>query len=69
MKNKIDMSNHLARIHLENRNAVFYGWRDVAIILRQHEFKKSQCTFHNERKKVFEPMLVLESKKEEKIKS
>ena len=64
MKNRIDKSNDLACIHLENRNAVFYGWRDVAIIPRQPEFKKSQCTFHNERKKVFEP-----KQKEEKIKS
>ena len=71
MKNKIDKSRHLACIHKENQNAVVYGCRDVAIILRQPYFKKSQCTntFHNERKKVFEPMFVLEGKKEEKIKS
>ena len=42
-----------------------YDCRDVAIILRQLKFKKSQSTntFHYERKKAFEPMFVLESKR------
>ena len=37
MKNKIDKYFHLhvACIYLENRNAVVYGCRDIAIILRQ----------------------------------
>ena len=35
MKNKIDKSCHLAGMHLENQNAVVYGYRDVAIILIQ----------------------------------
>ena len=35
MINKIDKSHHLACIHYENRNAVVYGCRDVAIILMQ----------------------------------
>ena len=34
-ENKIDKSRHLACIHQENRNAVVYGCRDVAIILRK----------------------------------
>ena len=48
-----------------------YDFRDAAIIVRQLKFKKSQSTntFHNERKKVFEPMFVLESKRKDKIKS
>ena len=48
-----------------------YDCHDVAIILRQLKFKKSQSThtFHNERKRVFEPMFVLESKRNDKIKS
>ena len=48
-----------------------YDCRDVAIILRQLEFKKSQSTytFHYERKKVSELMFVLESKRKAKIKS
>ena len=48
-----------------------YNCRDVAIILRQLKFKKSQgpYTFHYERKKVFEPMFVFESKRKDKIKS
>ena len=48
-----------------------YDCRDVVIILRQLKFKKSQSThtFHNERKKVFKPMFVLESKMKDKIKS
>ena len=42
-----------------------YGYRDVTIILRHPNFKKSQSTnaFHNVRKKVFKPMFVLESTK------
>ena len=48
-----------------------YDCREVVIILRQLKLKKSQSThtFHNERKKVFEPMFVLESKMKDKIKS
>ena len=48
-----------------------YGCRDVAIILRHPKFKMSQSTntFHYERKKVFEPMYVLESTMKDKIKS
>ena len=48
-----------------------YDCRDVGIILRQLKFKKSQSTntFHNERKKVFEPMFVFESKRKDTIKS
>ena len=66
VKNKIDKFCHLACIQLENRNAVAYGCGDVAIILRQLKFKKSQSphTFYYERKKVVEPMFVLESKME-----
>ena len=33
MKNKIDKSCHIACIYLENRNAVVYEYRDVALIL------------------------------------
>ena len=71
MKTKIDELRHLAFIQQENRNAVAYDCRDVAIILKQLKLKKSQSThtFHNERKKVFEPMFVLESKGKDKIKS
>ena len=71
VKNKIDKFRHLVCIQQENRNAVANDSRDVAIILRQLKFKKSQNThtFLNERKKVFEPMFVLESKRKEKIKS
>ena len=60
MKNKIDELRHIACIQQENRNAVAYDCRDVAIILRQLKINKSQSThtFHNERKKVFEPMFV-----------
>ena len=52
MNNAIDKFRHSASIQLENRNAVAYDCRDVAIILRQLKFKKSQSTntFHNERK-------------------
>ena len=41
-----------------------YDCRDVAIILRQLKFKKSQSanTFHYERRKVFELMLFLKAK-------
>ena len=55
VKNKIEKFHHLACIQLENRNAVAYDCRDVAIILRQLKFKKSQSThtFHYERKKSF----------------
>ena len=55
LKNEIDKFRHLACIQLENWNAVAYDCRDVAMILRQLKFKKSQSTntFHNERKKSF----------------
>ena len=55
VKNKIGKFRHIACIQYENRNAVAYDCRDVAIILRQLEFKKSQSThtFHYERKKSF----------------
>ena len=68
VKNEIDKFCHLACIQLENRNVVAYDCREVAIILRQLKFKKSQSThtFHNERKNVFEPTFVLESKRKEK---
>ena len=48
VKNEIDKFRHLAYIQKENRNAVAYDCRDVAIILRQLKFKKSQSTntFH-----------------------
>ena len=71
VKNKIDKFRHLACIQKENRNAVAYDCRDVAIVLRQLKFKKSQSphTFHYERKRVFEPMLVVESKRKNKNKS
>ena len=71
VKNETDMFRHLACIKKENRNAVAYDCRDVAIILRQLKFKKSQSThtFHYERKKVFGPMFVLESKWKDNIKS
>ena len=50
-ENKMDKFRHSACIQEENRNAVAYNCRDVAIILRQLKFKKSQSTntFHNER--------------------
>ena len=71
VKYKFDKFRHLACIHQESRTAVAYDCRGVAIILRQLKFKKSQSTntFHYERKKVFEPMFVLESKRKNKIKS
>ena len=71
VNNEIDKFRHLACIQKENRNAVANDCSDVAIILRQLKFKKSQSTntFHNERKKVFEPMFVLESKRKDIIKS
>ena len=71
VKNKIDKLSHLACIQYENRNAMAYDCCDVAIILRKLKFIKSQSTntFHYERKKVFEPMFVLESKSQDKIKS
>ena len=45
-----------------------YGCRDVAIILRHPKFKKvtEYNTFHYERKKVLEPMLVLENTRKDK---
>ena len=51
VKNTIDKFRHLACIQEENRNAVAYDCRDVAIILRQPKFKKSQSTntFHYEK--------------------
>ena len=71
VKNEIDKFRHLACIQLENRNAVTYDCRDVAIILRQLKFKKSQSTntFHNERKKVFKLMFVFEIIWKDKVKS
>ena len=53
VKNDIDKFCYLACIQLENRNAVAYDCRDVAIILRHLKFKKSQSpnAFHNEGKK------------------
>ena len=64
VNNKIDKFRHLACIQLENRNAVAYDCRDVAIILRQLKFKKSQSTntFHYERKKVSNRCLFLKAK-------
>ena len=64
VKNKIVKFRHLACIQLENRNAVAYGSRDVAIILRQLKFKKSQSThtFHCERKKLSNRCLLLKAK-------
>ena len=64
VKNEIDKFRHLACIQNENRNAVAYDCRDVAIILRQLKFKKSQSThtFHNERKKVSNRCLFLKAK-------
>ena len=46
-----------------------YGCHDTAIILRQPKFKKSQSinTFHNQCKKVFEPMFVLKRKEKDKV--
>ena len=51
VQNEIDKFRHLACIQ-KNRTAVAYDCRDVAIILRQLKFIKSQRTntFHNERK-------------------
>ena len=71
VKNKIDKFRHLACIRYEIRDAVAYNCRNVAIILRQLKFKKSQSTntFHYERKKVFKLMFVPESKRKDKIKS
>ena len=68
VKYEIDKFHHLACIQKENRNAVAYDCRDVTIILRQLKFKKPQNTntFHDERKKVFELMFVLESKRKDK---
>ena len=44
VKNKIDMFCYLDCIQQENRNAVAYECHDVAIVLRQLKFKKSQST-------------------------
>ena len=68
VNNKIDRFRHLACVQKENRNAAAYDCRDVAITLKQLKFKKSQSTntFHNERKKTFEPMFVLERQWKEK---
>ena len=56
VKNKIDEFSHLACIQQKDQDAVAFDCRDVAIILRQLKFKKSQSThtFHNERKKSFQ---------------
>ena len=56
---------------IEYFHAVAYDYRDIAIILRQLKFKKSQSTntFHYERKNVFEMMFVLKSERKDKIKS
>ena len=64
VKNEIDKFRHLACIQKENRKAVAYECRDVAIILRQLKFKKSQSafTFHNERKKFSNRCLFLKAK-------
>ena len=64
VKNKIDKFRHLACILLENRNALAYDCRDLAIILRQLKFKKSQSTntFHNEQKKFSNRCLFLKAK-------
>ena len=69
MKNEIDKFRHLACIQKENRNAVAYDCRDVAIILRQLKLKQSQSTytFHNEPKEIFEPMFVLKAKGKTKL--
>ena len=71
VKNKLDEFRHLACFQQENLNAAAYDCPDDAIILRQPKFKRSQSThtFHNERKKVFKPMFVLESKRKDKNKS
>ena len=71
VKNKLDEFRHLACFQQENLNTAAYDCPDVAIILRQPKFKRSQSTrtFHNERKKVFKPMFVPESKRKDKIKS
>ena len=53
VKNKIDTLRHLAFMQYENRNAVAYDCRDVAVILRQLKFKKSQIpipSIKNEKK-------------------
>ena len=44
VKNKIDKFRHLACIQKENRNAMAYDCGDVAIILSQLKFEKSQST-------------------------
>ena len=64
VKNKIDKFGHLACI----QNAMAYDCRDVAIILRQLKFKKSQSTntFHYERKRFLNRCLFLKAKGETK---
>ena len=64
VKNKIDKFRHLAFIRKENQNAVAYDCRDVAIILTQLKFKKSQSphTFHYEQKKFSNRCLFLKAK-------
>ena len=66
VKNKIDKFRHFSLYSIRKSKRC-----DVAIILRQLKFKKSQSphSFHYERKKVFELMFVLESKRKGKIKS
>ena len=68
MKNKIDKSRHSACIHKENRNAVVYCCRDVAIILRQ-PYLKSHSVSIPSIMNVFEQMFVCESKMEENVNS
>ena len=69
VKNEIDKSRHLACIQKENRNAVAYDCRDVAIILRQLKLKKSQSTstFHNEGKKFSNRCLFSKAKGKTKL--
>ena len=63
-ENNFDKFRPLACIQYENRNAVAYDCRDVAIILRQPKFKKSQSThsFHNERNRFSNRWFFLEAK-------
>ena len=66
VKNKIDKFRHLACIQKENRNAVAYDCRDVAIVLRQLKLKKklsqSPHTIHNERKMFSNRCFILKAK-------
>ena len=68
VKNKIERFRHLACIQKENRNAVAYDCNDVALILKQLQFKKSQSTntFHNERKKFSNRCLFLKNNEKTK---